>query len=299
MTIRIALIAALLFATLPARAQTNAPAAATNDVLASIRQQDYLFEIARHLYRWYLDERDIDHAPQSGPVEFRIRRIEEALDEGDRSVFAEVSIPLLRTTLILKKTDYTIPELNIHVQGGSFRITNVERVDLPATRPPDCEVVTVEMKDMRDYLLRTRNQRDYPGPELRKRMSNAVFDQMDDFGEFMKEPVQTTFTAPLSPVANEVWVFWETGRKLIQFASDIDLTNPAVWEQDELSARIYDVDKQVVVSLNEVPGSNRFLTRDQIGRALYNCVVLGEKRSGPTDAWKKAFDDAKAAAEKD
>ena len=34
--------------------------------------------------------------------------------------------------------------------------------------------------------------------------------------------------APLSPVANETWVFWEFGRKLFHFASDIDLANPAV-----------------------------------------------------------------------
>ena len=43
--------------------------------------------------------------------------------------------------------------------------------------------------------------------------------------------------SPLSEVANEVWMFWETGRMLIRFASDIDLENSAVWDHDELAVQ--------------------------------------------------------------
>ena len=83
--------------------------------------------------------------------------------------------------------------------------------------------------------------------------------------------------APLSPVSNELWAFWEGGRKLFSFASDIDLSNPAVWEHETLLARIYDLDEQVVVSHEEAPGSNRFLTRDQVSRAMFNCVLYGQR----------------------
>jgi len=62
---------------------------------------------------------------------------------------------------------------------------------------------------------------------------------------------------------------------LIQFTSDLNIADPKVWDQEKLQARIYDIDQQVVVSLQEVAGSNAYLTRDQVGRALYNCVVLG------------------------
>jgi hypothetical protein len=41
--------------------------------------------------------------------------------------------------------------------------------------------------------------------------------------------------------------------------------------------KTWDVLNQVVVSLDEAAGSNAFMTRDQIGRALYNCVVLGRR----------------------
>ena len=83
--------------------------------------------------------------------------------------------------------------------------------------------------------------------------------------------------APLSPVANELWVYVENSRVLLRFASDIDLANPAVWEHETLAVRIYEVEKQMVVSLRETEGSNAFMTRDQVGRALFNCVVLGRR----------------------
>ena len=83
--------------------------------------------------------------------------------------------------------------------------------------------------------------------------------------------------APLSPVANELWVFWENRKMLIRFASDLDLENPAMWEHQTLGIRTYDILNQTVVALGEAAGSNAYLTRDQVGRALYNCIVLGRR----------------------
>jgi hypothetical protein len=50
-----------------------------------------------------------------------------------------------------------------------------------------------------------------------------------------------------------------------------------LWGHAALAVRTYDLAEQTVVSLDEVPGSNEFLTRDQVGRALYNCMVLGRR----------------------
>ena len=140
------------------------------------------------------------------------------------------------------------------------------------------------MKEMRDYLFRTRNQRDYPDAALVERLRVAVREQAVEEGILpANAPTaeHVVHLAPLSPVANEVWVFWEAGRKLLYFASDIDLANPAVWQHQTLAARIFDLDEQVVVSHEEAPGSNRFLTRYQVGRALYNCIVLGQRVTVP------------------
>jgi hypothetical protein len=88
---------------------------------------------------------------------------------------------------------------------------------------------------------------------------------------------QIAYLAPLSPVANEAWVYLENQKLLVRFASDIDLINPDVWKHEALMVRTWDVRNQVVVSLDEAAGSNAFMTRDQIGRALYNCVILGQR----------------------
>ena len=40
---------------------------------------------------------------------------------------------------------------------------------------------------------------------------------------------------------------------------------------------MYNIDEQTVVSLDEVAGSNAYMTRDQVGRALFNCIVLGRR----------------------
>jgi hypothetical protein len=145
---------------------------------------------------------------------------------------------------------------------------------------------------MQDYAHRTRTQVRFPEGELlmRFRMSShgairkyllsreqaGLENRAGTYDELLKQE-QVVHLAPLSEVANETWVFWETGRMLIRFASDIDLEHPAVWDHDELAVNIYDIDEQTVVSLDEVAGSNAYLTRDQVGRALFNCIVLGKR----------------------
>jgi hypothetical protein len=57
------------------------------------------------------------------------------------------------------------------------------------------------------------------------------------------------------------------------------LTNPAVWEHETLAVKLFSLDQKVVVSLDEVAGSNAFMTRDEAGRALFNCIVLGRRVS--------------------
>ena len=68
---------------------------------------------------------------------------------------------------------------------------------------------------------------------------------------------------------------------LLRFSSDLDLANPALWKLGDLTVDTYDIDEQMVVSLDEAPGSNAYLTRDQIGRVLYNCIVLGKRFDVP------------------
>jgi hypothetical protein len=256
------------------------PGSAVSPPPPELTQRVYLFEVVRHLYRWHLDESEIERVVRARDFVFWVRRLEPRLDAGDHSQVGEILLPQLDVRVKVKKADYRIEELGVTVQSQAFKITQVARGQLPGVPDRSWGVVKVPMEEMRDYLFRTRSQRDYPDAALVERMRQAVRNQAVREGLLKTNTPpteQVIHLAPLSPVANETWVFWEAGHKLLYFASDIDLANPAVWQHESLLARIFDLDEQVVVSHEEAPGSNRFLTRYQVSRALFNCVVLGQR----------------------
>ena len=277
-----AVIVSLALAVLLSACRSAAPAkaAGASAVPPELVEQPYLFELVRYLYRWQLDEAEVERLVGGRQVVFWVRRVEAPLDPGDRSALAEILLPQAGLRVRVKKADYRIEELDTVVKSANFRITQVIRGDMPDRVPQDAEVVEVDMQAMRDYLFRTRAQHDYPDPALVARLQQALRKEAAREGILATNDAagdKIVHIAPLSPVANEIWVFWESGRKLFSFASDIDLANPAVWEHETLLARIYDLDQQVVVSHEEAPGSNRFLTRNEVSRALFNCVLFGQR----------------------
>lgn len=263
-----------------AQAADKAPAVSADAALAvpaDLVDSKYLFEIVRQVYRWHLDESDLDRLSGVTNFPFWIRMTGESLDKGDRSQVAEIVMPLVGTMVKVKKPDYRIDELNLAVTGSTFRITNVSKIGIPAEPLPSHRVVNVSYSEMRDYLFRTRAEATFPDAALQERLRVAVRTEMGMHPTAHTAGRQIVHIAPLSPVANEIWVYWENRRILIRFASDIDLLNPAMWAHETLMVKTWDVTTQVVVSLDEAAGSNAFMTRDQIGRALYNCIVLGRR----------------------
>ncbi len=258
----------------------SAKTASALTVTPELVQKPYLFEIVRYLYRWQLDEVEVDRLVGAKNVVFWVQRVEAPLDQGDRSALAEFLLPQVGLRVKVKKADYRIEELGTEVKSANFRITQVIRGDLPTRSPRGAEVVEVDMQELRDYLFRTRAQHDYPDPALVVRLQQALRKEAAREGLLATNDFagnKIVHVAPLSPVANEIWVFWEAGRRLFSFASDIDLANPAVWQHETLLARLYDLDQQVVVSHEEAPGSNRFLTRYEVSRALFNCILFGQR----------------------
>jgi len=256
-----------------------------------ITKIDYLYEVVRHLYRWYLDEDDAEKLVGKQDIAFWVREITPRLDAGDKSVFGEIVMPELDVRVSVKKANYAIPEMDMVVENDRFKIINVSRGGLPK-ESDGYTVVRTSYPAMRDYAHRTRALARFAQGELLTRMRVSARKQIREYllgreraglesgvgtyEELLKQQ-QVVHMAPLSEVANETWVFWETGRMLIRFASDLDLEHPAVWDHDELAVSVYDIDEQTVVSLDEVAGSNAYLTRDQVGRALFNCIVLGRR----------------------
>ena len=259
------------------------PAAGAGDATAvppELLQQTYLFEVVRYLYRWHLDESEVERIVGEKRFVFWVRQLHPKLDPGDRSILGEILLPQVDLIAKVKKADYTIEEVGVVVKSPSFRITRISRGQVPAQPPLGSAVVEVDMKEMREFLFRTRSQHDYPDETLVERLRQALRKEAAKEGVLSKVATHSEkiiHLAPLSPVANDTWVFWEAGRKLFYFASDLDLANPAVWEHQTLTVQIFNLDEQVVVSHEEAPGSNRFLTRYQVSRALFNCILLGQR----------------------
>lgn len=246
-----------------------------------LSSKPWLYEVMRHVYRWYVDEKDIDAVVKADEVVFKVRELKPKLDEGDKSRFGEVLLPQFGLRIKVKMADYTVPELNTAVKTDTFKVVSVAPLSAMEPAAAGCTEVRAVYTEMRDHLFKTRAQASFPEGELLERMRGAIR------GEIVKEyaarkavvpeGVQTVYLASLSPVANEAWVYWENGKMLIRFASDIDLSSPAVWTHETLAVSLYPLERKVVVSLDEVNGSNAFMTRSQAGRGLFNCVVLGKK----------------------
>jgi hypothetical protein len=241
----------------------------------------YLAEVMRHLYRWYLDENDMVAAIKRGHFLFWVREVKPRLDPGDRSRFVEIILPDLGVYVKAKRADYKIPELAIEVRSTTFRITDVVRGARQVRRPADAVEVKAQYKPMRDHLSRTRHRLQPPTDGLLERLRKAARkNTLKYLNDQSRKPLttpQTIHLGPVSPVANETGVFWEEGRVLYRFSSDIDLANPAFWKHEKLGVDLFSIAEQVVVSLDEVAGSNAYLTRDQVGRVLFNCLVFGRR----------------------
>ncbi len=258
--------------------QTGHDGAVAN-IPAGLAQPKYLHEVMRYLYRWHLTEDDVETLSKSKNVTFWIRAVHPKLDAGDRSRLAEISVPQVGIQMIAKKADYTIEETGDAIRSNGYKIIDVRHEGAKMQRAEDAAVVELDAHEMIDFIFKTRGEHDFPSPDLIQHMRMALREEAAKQGILPEKPIEqpVVYLSPLCPVANEVWVFWESGRKLFCFSSEHDLAETKVWDKQEMTVQIYDLDDQVVLSHEESPGSGRFLTRHQAGRALFNCVVLGEK----------------------
>ena len=142
----------------------------------------------------------------------------------------------------------------------------------------------MDAQEVRDFLFRTRFQLDRFDPVIVEHLRQVAQDLAAREGLLDPNTLagqQIIDIAPVSPVANETWVFWEIRRKLFYIASDIDLADPAVWKYQTLTTRTFDLEKQVVISHEEATGSNFYMTRHLVSRVLFNCIVLGQRIDVP------------------
>jgi len=242
--------------------------------------KEFTFELLRYLYRWYLDDDlfiDNPAVRDASTIEVWIRPLIHDADEEDKSAFIEVLIPIIQTEIILKKADYPIPELNARIQNQDFKVATVDRYRTLPGAASEYIRTTYDRNEIVAYFYSTRNDKLFPDEEVRRHLGDALRERVMAEGPIETEGDQLIYLAPLSPVSNEFWVFWENERKIIKFSSDSDYVDPYYWEHHQVGVDIYDLDDDIVVSLTETPGSNAYITKDAVGRILFNCVVLGRR----------------------
>ncbi len=262
---------------LPGCASTRPAPAHEADVLT----RDYVAEVIRYLYRWHADETMLASVSQYTDTELWARPLHPKLDSDDNSRFCEVLFPRVHLRIVLKQADYLVEELGGRVRNDSFKVHSVEEyTSLPAPRSA-YTVYHFDRAELSDYLFRTRNDRAFPDEQLQERLRAAVRKAMGEPPADVEEGPAVVYLAPLSPVCNDLWVYWQNGHRIIRFSSDADLTQKIYWDLAGVDVHVYDLRQNVIVSMGEVPGSSKYVTRDWAARALFNCIALGQKVTLP------------------
>jgi hypothetical protein len=269
------LFAALLFTTtLTVNAPAEQPPPAAPAVTGEV-SDEFLALVMRHLYRWYLDETALVNVDASEELELLLWDATPALDGDDRSRYLEIHIPALAMQVMMKRADYALTELDMRVVNADYRVVRAGRISAPVDDPDRYQRRILNKAWLLGHLFAIRNERTYPDAALAARLRSAF---QERYGDTVRgEGPQTVYVAPISPVANNLWVFWESAGKIIRFSSDSDLGSAAYWSLEKLGVDLYDLAEDVVVSLAEVPGSNAYVTRDWAARVLFNCVVFGKR----------------------
>ncbi len=229
------------------------------------------------MYRWHFDQSYILEAGKVDTLEVWARQLHPRLDAGDRSEFAELWIPAVNTRVELKRSDYTIPEMNLAVQDSSFKVKRVTRQLHPPAARSNYQVGRYALADVRDHLFATRANRVPVSDALRTAARKLVLEYLNKAHPAPFTEDQVFYVAPVSAVCNDLWAFWETGRKIMLFSADMNLSNPGIAQLSQLRLQVIDLDKDVVASTREVPGSNAFVTKGWVGRLFFNCILYGER----------------------
>ena len=238
---------------------------------------EYLRGVLKYVYYWHLDPSHFFEQDQDTNIEIFIKKSSYSKDINNNSVRYELIIPDLNLGIDLVKANYKIRELDLQITNSSFKVVAVN----PDFREPitnnNFQVRLLSegkiMKKLFQSRYRSANLSDY----VRTNVHNSLVKLSKlELGHPVKKE-HTFYVGPLSDYSNDIWVFWETERKLVRFSSASDYTSKAYWQLLPVFVKIYDLDSDVVVSLSEVSGSNAYITKAFAGRIMFNCIVDGEK----------------------
>ena len=238
---------------------------------------DYLRGVLKYVYYWHLDPAHFFEDDQDTNIEILIKKNSYSKDLNNSSVRYELIIPDLNLGIDLVKANYKINELDLQITNSSFKVVSVN----PDFREP----VTNEEFQIKflseDKTMRGLFKSRYRPAELSGYVRTNIYKSLVKLSKLeLGHPLKKEhifYVGPLSDYSNDIWIFWETERKLVKLSSASDYTSKAYWQLLPVFVKIYDLDSNVVVSLSEVSGSNAYITKSFAGRIMFNCIVDGEK----------------------
>lgn len=260
-------------------------AGAAPELDARLRDPAYQYEIIRYCYLWYLDDRFFVATAKETSFELWFRPVKpRAPDPGDESRYAELWIPVAQLQLQLKLADYPIPELQRQVRSPGYRISRAAiRPAAPGPRE-DYTVVTVQRDQVRAYLTEVRSRPHVPDAPLRARLLAAMKEVVKLNPPADPAALQVFYLSNVLPVSGDLWVLWVNEQTAIRFGGELGADQPDLLEVLPLHTQLFNLKKQVVVSLLETEGRTGFITKDWAGRILFQCLVLGERVEAPPAA---------------
>ncbi len=294
---RITLLLASCGAVLLTACSAPGPAAAPKDVASldvdhPMRSEQHLFEVLYHAFLWHYDRSYLLTDQRKGDLEIWFRPVLRELDPGDNSKFAELWIPDIHMLIDLKRSDYRIEELGLAVKDDHFKVRRVVREDAPPAPIANYQLHAIPHARVREWITANLRTAGPLAPTLAKRLRETLMDF--DLGRAPDLTVTHVFhLAPTSPASDDLWVFHENKKQLLLFSSDMDLSNEAYWESTPITLKVFRLDPEVILSPDGGAAGTATLSKDFVGRALFNCVVLGERIAVSPERAKQLLDEKK------
>ena len=166
------------------------------------------------------------------------------------------------------------------------------REDAPPAPLSSYQRHAVPHAKVRDWITLNLRTAGPLAPTLAKRLRETMLDF--DLGREPDVTVTHVFhLAPISPASDDLWVFHENKKQFLLFSSDMDLSNEAYWESTPITLEVYNLAPEVILAADASAAGTNTLSKDFVGRALFNCVVLGERIEVSPERAKQLLEEKK------
>ena len=249
----------------------------------------YLFGLLHHLCYWHLDDYSYFKYDTNDTVEILYKELSPPGDPGDKSVYCEIIVPGLDMSVMMKKALYRIEEMDTTISNTSYKFTSFNREINLAANPKYkayCKKLIPE-KELFELIFNKRASLPELTPYLIHKLKEALPKIVAGELPNNKDLNEIFYIAPVTKYENTIIIFWENEKKLIVLSSDADFSTPLFWQSLSMSIEIFDMKKDIVTSLQQVLGSNAYVTKNWISRILFNCVIDGYKLNISVPAQKK------------